>query len=319
MKIVFLGTSAFGLPIIEAIHQHADHDLVGVVTGPDKPQGRGRHPAPTPIGQWAAGHRLTAIWKPASLRDLALARDLISLNAHVFVVVAFRILPESLCTIPRWAFNLHASLLPAYRGAAPIQRAIMAGETRTGVTTFLLQQRVDTGAILAQRATDIPPEATTGDLAERLSLIGSELVIETLDRLSRGDVTPLPQDDSRASPAPKLTRTDRVIDFAHDASPVINRVRGLAPKPAAVALFRDRLVKILVLREIGLSESDAQPGSVTLADPKEGLHMRIGHHAVRVEQLQPEGKGIQTGAEFVRGYRVTTDDRFERVPDDRLG
>lgn len=319
MKIVFLGTSAFGLPIINAIHRHADHQLVGIVTGPDKPQGRGRKPAPTPIGQWADDHHITAVWKPPQLRDPELVRDLAALNADVFVVVAFRILPEVLYTIPRYAFNLHASLLPAYRGAAPIQRAIMAGETRTGVTTFLLQKRVDTGAILAQRAVDIPPEATSGDLAQELSAVGAEVVIETLDILATGKVQPIAQDDSRASPAPKLTPADRVLDFAQDAESVINRVRGLAPKPAAIAVFRDRLVKVLQLREIGPLEGSHQPGEVVQADPKSGLKIAIGQSAVAVEWLQPEGKRVQTGAEFVRGYRVTTDDRFERVRDERIG
>ncbi|GAB4322100.1 MAG: methionyl-tRNA formyltransferase [Candidatus Zixiibacteriota bacterium] len=319
MKIVFLGTSAFGLPTIEAIHQHPDHELIGVVTGPDKPQGRGRKPSPTPIGQWADRNRFTSLWKPTSLRDPELARELKALNADVFVVVAFRILPESLYTIPRYAFNLHASLLPAYRGAAPIQRAIMAGETHTGVTTFLLQRRVDTGAILAQRTTEIPPEATSGDLARRLSEIGAELVVETLDILRSGNVTPIQQDDSRASPAPKLTPADRILDFAQSAPAVINRVRGLAPKPAAIVLFRGRLVKVLALREVGVSSGGYQPGAVIMADPKEGVHIAIGQSCVAVEQLQPEGKRVQTGAEFVRGYRVTTDDRFERVPEERIG
>ncbi len=319
MKIVFLGTSAFGLPTITAIHQHADHQLVGIVTGSDKPQGRGRKPAPTPIGQWADDHHFTAVWKPPKLRDPELARDLAALNADVFVVVAFRILPEMLYAIPRHAFNLHASLLPAYRGAAPIQRAIIAGETQTGVTTFLLQKRVDTGAILAQRAVDIPPEATSGDLARELSAVGAELVIETLDILASGDVQPMAQDDSRASPAPKLTPSDRVLEFAREATSVVNRVRGLAPKPAAIAMFRDRLVKVLQLRDVGPLEGSHQPGEVIDAHPKTGLQIAIGQSAVAVERLQPEGKRVQTGAEFVRGYRVTTDDRFERVPDERIG
>lgn len=319
MKIVFLGTSAFGLPTIEAIHRHPDHELIGVVTGPDKPQGRGRQPAPTPIAQWTDRNRFASLWKPASLRDPELARELHALNADVFVVVAFRILPESLYTIPRYAFNLHASLLPAYRGAAPIQRAIMAGETQTGVTTFLLQKRVDTGAILAQRVIDIPSEATSGDLVHRLSEVGAELVVKTLDILSAGNVTPIQQDDAMASPAPKLTPADRILDFAHPASEVINRVRGLAPKPAALALFRDRLVKVLALREVGVSSGDVQPGAVVRADPKGGLHIAIGQSCVAIEQLQPEGKRVQSGSEFVRGYRVTTDDRFERVPEERVG
>ena len=317
MKIVFFGTSAFGLPTLKAIHQSSDHQIAGIVTGPDKPQGRGRQLTATPIGQWAAEHGIETLLKPDKLRDPAFAETLGRITADAYVVVAFRILPESVYTLAPYAFNLHASLLPAYRGAAPIQRAIMAGETRTGVTTFLLQKRVDTGDIIAQRETPIDTEETAGDLAQRLSVIGAELVIETLDTLAKGGFTPLAQDNTKASPAPKLTATDRLVDFDTDAASVINRVRGLAPKPAAVALFRGKLVKLLGMRDAEASSDTG--GQVIDADPKRGLWIAIGQRSVEMCRLQPEGKSVQTGVEFVRGYRVTTDDRFERVPESMLG
>jgi methionyl-tRNA formyltransferase len=319
---VFFGTGAFGLPTLETVHCRRDVDLCGIVTGPDKPQGRGRKTAATPIGDWAQKRGYSPVFKPARLKDMEFADALRSLHADVFVVVAYRILPESVFTAAPVAFNLHASLLPAYRGAAPIQRAIMAGETRTGVTTFVLQKTVDTGGILAQRATDIGAEENAGQLAERLAALGAELVEETLELIAAGNTRPQPQTDDRASSAPKIRAEDRLIDLGRSAREVIDHVRALAPKPAAVARFRDKMVKLLSLCDAGpLSPQDASSvgGEVIVAHPKERLAMAVGGRAVEIRSLQPEGKGVQTGVEFVRGYRVQVGDRFGTVTDRPAG
>ncbi|MBI5867277.1 MAG: methionyl-tRNA formyltransferase [candidate division Zixibacteria bacterium] len=312
MKLVFLGTGAFGLPTLKAIQAHPQFELCGIVTGPDKPQGRGRKIAPTPIAEWAAAQSFQPVWKPARLNDPAFAAQLRDVAAGVFVVVAYRILPETVFTLADYAFNLHASLLPAYRGAAPIQRAIMAGEISTGVTTFLLQKTVDTGGILLQKETAIGPNENAGELAERLSILGAGVVMETLLRLSQGDFRPQTQDNSRASAAPKITSADRILNFEESGTTSVNRVRGLAPTPGAVALFRQKLVKILAMSDTGaLTESAA--GEVIEANPKSKLVVAGGGCALEVKLIQPEGKAPQTGAEFVRGYRVAEGERFETV------
>jgi methionyl-tRNA formyltransferase len=305
------------LPALETIHKRADADLCGIVTGPDKPQGRGRKLKPTPIGAWAETHEFSPVLKPAGLKDLEFADALRALNADVFTVVAYRILPESVFTLAPVAFNLHASLLPAYRGAAPIQRAIMAGETRTGVTTFVLQRTVDTGNIVAQTATAIGAEENAGELAARLSVLGAELVGETLGMIASGTMTPRAQDDAQASPAPKITPDDRAIDFSARAQDIVNRVRALAPKPAAVARFRDKMVKLLALRDAGDCPgefSSTVNGDVIVADPKGRLAIAAGGRMVEIVSIQPEGKRAQNGDEFVRGYRVQPGDRFESLP-----
>ena len=313
MRVVFFGTGAFGLPALETIGSRSGIDLCAIVTGPDKPQGRGRKLAPTPVGAWALERGFSPVFKPADLRVLEFADALRALNAGVFVVVAYRILPESVFTAAPLAFNLHASLLPAYRGAAPIQRAIMAGETRTGVTTFVLQPTVDTGSIVAQAATDIGAEENAGQLAARLSVLGARLVGETLEMIASGTMKLQAQDETRASSAPKIKPDDRVIDFNGKATDVINRVRALAPNPAAIVRFRDKIVKLLELRDSGgisAQFSSAVGGEVIVANPRERLAVAIGGRAVDICSIQPEGRGVQTGAEFVRGYRVQPGDRF---------
>ena len=311
MKLVFFGTGEFGLPTLKAIHAHPEFELCGIVTGPDKPQGRGRKIAPTPIAEWAAAQSFQPVWKPARLNDPAFAAQLRDVAAGVFVVVAYRILPETVFTLADYAFNLHASLLPAYRGAAPIQRAIMAGETSTGVTTFLLQKTVDTGGILMQKETAIDPSENAGVLAERLSVLGADVVMETLRRLSLGDVRPQTQNNSRASAAPKITPADRILHFEEPGATSVNRVRGLAPAPGAVAVFRQRLVKILAMSNAGALTETAIAGEVLEANPKSRLVIAGGDCGLEVKLIQPEGKAPQTGAEFVRGYRVTKGERFE--------
>jgi len=313
VRLVFFGTGAFGLPTLEAVHARREFELCGIVTGPDKPQGRGRKIAPTPIGEWAEAQSFQPVWKPAKLSDPALAAQLCGVEADAFVVVAYRILPETVFTLAPHALNLHASLLPAYRGAAPIQRAIMAGETRTGVTTFLLQKTVDTGGILLQRDTAIGADENAGELAQRLSSLGADVVLETLAMIASGSVRSQPQDDGRASAAPKIMPADRRLDFRESGVMSINRVRALAPAPAAVAVFRDKLVKVLALADAGPNPVPCAPGEVIDANPRTGLRIAAYDRALEVRSIQPEGKSPQSGAEFVRGYRVANGERFEKA------
>jgi len=311
MKIVFLGTADFGIPTLEALRQSSRHQLVGAVTGPDKPRGRGLESSPTPVGKWLASAGVTPVFKPQQLNDPAFVTALRAVEADAFVVVAFRILPEEVYTIPRFAFNLHASLLPAFRGAAPIQRAIMAGETVTGVTTFLLQKRVDTGDIIEQVEQSIPQSATAGDMFESLSHLGAETVMRTLDILDSGNFMPRRQDDSKASPAPKLTDADLALDFASPTIPLINRVRGLSPRPGGTVIFRENPVKILAL----LAHNDASlqtraPGEIVAIDKSLGPIVETLDGLVAFGLIQPAGKKPITGAEFARGHRPVVGELF---------
>jgi len=312
VRIVYFGTGAFGLPTLQKICGSSDFSVSAIVTGPDQPQGRGRKLGPSAIAAWAESESIGPILKPVGVRDPELADRLRPLNADIFLVVAYRILPEAVYTIPLLAINLHASLLPRYRGAAPIQRAIMAGETRTGVTTFVLQKAVDTGGILLQRELAIEPEENSGELSQRLAVIGAEVVSETLRGVREGTLKPRPQDSSIASPAPKILPADRVIDFADPADAIVNRVRGLAPKPAAVAMFREKLIKILALRNSNQA-SDAVPGTIVAADARTGLKISAGGNILDVVRVQPEGRSEQTGPEFVRGQRIEPGERLERA------
>jgi methionyl-tRNA formyltransferase len=307
---VFLGTASFGLPTLEAIQSHRSSVLVGVVTGPDKAQGRGLSKRPTPVAAWAEEHRITPLLKPARLRAPETAERLCQLAADIFVVVAYRILPEAIFTIPRYAFNLHASRLPAYRGAAPIQRALMAGETETGLTTFLLEQSVDTGGVLGQCGVAIAPGDDTDTLAQRMAEAGARLVIETLDRLERGEDDTVGQDEAAASAAPKITQADRPLDFRRTAEVLVNQVRGLAPRPGGLAHYGAKQIKILALELSDRTSSGCAPGEIMEADPRRGLLVAAADFGVWLRDIQPSGKKLQTGAEFVRGYRVAAGEIF---------
>lgn len=311
MNVVFFGTADFGIPSLEAIVSNKRHTLVAAVTGPDRQRGRGLGLHPTPVGEWLAAHQFENVLKPESTRDAGFAEELRRISADVYAIVAYRILPESVYTIPRYAFNLHASLLPAYRGAAPIQRAIMAGEQVTGVTTFLLQKTVDTGAILTQHSRPIPPDATAGDMFDVLAKDGAELVIRTLDLLELGEFTPQPQDDCKASPAPKLSAADQAVDFSRATTELINRVRAFAPRPGATAIFRGNPVKILSL----LPHNDASlragdPGEIVAIDKPRGPIVQAGDGHLVLGQVQPAGKKPMTGAEFARGYHPREGELF---------
>ncbi len=314
MNVIFFGTADFGIPSLDAILRSHKHTLVGAVTGPDKPRGRGLDLQPTPVGKWLAAAGIERILKPVDLRRPQFAEELQAIAADVYVVVAYRILPESIYTIPRYAFNLHASLLPAYRGAAPVQRAIMAGEKTTGVTTFLLQKNVDTGAILDQMVCPIPESANAGEMFATLSRAGAESVIRTLDLLEIGKFTTRVQDDTKSSSAPKLSESDLVLDFSRPGTELINRVRALAPRPGAGVIFRENPVKILALLPHNDASLRGRAGEIVAVDKSLGPIVQAGEGLLAIGQIQPAGKRPMTGAEFARGYHPETGERFQTTP-----
>lgn len=305
IRLVFMGTPAFAVPSLERLVE-VGYRPVAVVTAPDRPRGRGQQLQPTPVKVAAERLGLTPILQPESVRDPAFAEAIAALRPDIIIVVAFKILPPEVYTQARLgAFNLHASLLPRYRGAAPIHRAIMAGETETGVTTFFLQPQVDTGEIILQKRTPIGPEETAGELHDRLMHLGAEAVLETVGLIIRGEVHPQPQQDSLATLAPKLTRAEARVPWSRSAQMVHNHIRGLSPYPGAWTMHGDRLLKLYRSR---LAEGTGHPGTVLEANDR--LVVACGEGAVEILELQQEGRRVLPAGVFLRGYSLQPGDQL---------
>jgi len=312
VRLVFMGTPEFSLPSLETLVR-AGYAIETVVTGPDKPRGRGRESAPTPVKVAALSHGIPLL-QPASTRDPAFAEALRERAPELIVVVAFRILPPSIIALPsRGAFNLHASLLPRYRGAAPINWALINGERRTGVTTFFLEEKVDTGEIIHQREVPIEDDDDAGSLHDRLAAVGAELVLETVRSIEAGNPPRRLQDPSRATPAPKIFREHCVIPWEQPAEEIRNLIRGLAPHPGAFTLHRGAVMK-LFRGVVELSRTGLAPGEIHSSE--EQLLVGTGSTALSVIELQQEGRRRMEVREFLRGYRFAPGDRFSSGPVD---
>ena len=300
-RIIFMGTPDFAVPSLRALVE-AGLPVVGVVTAPDRPRGRGQQVSFTAVKQEAVLRSLTVI-QPDSLRDPALVDRLRGLEADLMVVVAFRILPPAIFTLPRLgAFNLHASLLPRYRGAAPIQWAVINGDTESGVTTFLLQEKVDTGSMLLQERIPIGPADTAGDIHDRLSVIGAEVVVRTAAGLHEGSLTPRPQDHALATPAPKIFKDDCRLRWDQRAPALYNRIRGLAPAPGAWTMLEGQVLKIFRAR-VTESPRTVAPGTIIAVDRTQCV-VQAGEGALALEEVMLEGRkrlGIEA---FMRGHTV---------------
>ena len=305
MRIVFMGTPEFAVPSLERLAE-GGYAPVAVVTGPDKPRGRGQRLTPTPVKAAAERLGIAPILQPESVKDPAFADELAALEPDVLAVVAFKILPPDVFTLAKkGAFNLHGSLLPKYRGAAPINRAVMAGEKETGVTTFFLQEKVDTGNVILKRVMPIGPVETAGDVHDRMMHLGAEAVLETVRRIERGTAEALPQDDELATPAPKLFKDDARIPWAKPATDVHNHVRGLAPYPGAWTEHEGTLLKIYRTRPV---EGDGEPGTVLSTDVR--LIIACGEGTVEVLEVQQEGKRRMAAEDFLRGYELAKGERL---------
>lgn len=301
-----MGTPDFAVPSLRILIDNG-YPISAVVTAPDKPRGRGQELSPTPIKIVAREHGLP-ILQPASLKDPAFAEALASLHPDLIVVVAFRILPRQVFTIARLgSFNLHASLLPKYRGAAPINWAIINGEKETGVTTFLLQDKVDTGNILLQARIPIAETDDAGSIHDKLSEIGAEIVLHTVRMLEQGKANPRPQDESLASPAPKIFKDDCHIRWAQPAEQVHNFVRGLSPYPAAFTLHHGKMLKIFKTH-IGTESVNLQAGFVHVTH--NSLRVATGNGWLEVDELQQEGRRRMGVEEFLRGYKINNGEMF---------
>jgi methionyl-tRNA formyltransferase len=309
VKLVYCGTPLFAVPSLEALVS-AGHDLRLVVTQPDRPKGRGMELAPSPVKQKARELRL-AIAQPEKIRNNAEFRtQLEALEPDCIVVVGYgRIIPRWMLDLPKHGnINLHASLLPSYRGAAPIQWAIARGETVTGNTTMRIDEGLDTGDILLQREMAIAPDDTSLTLAPRLAAMGAELLVETLAALDAGRLQPMPQDHQRATLAPILTREDGGVDFARDAQTILNRHRGFQPWPGSFTTFRGKQLTLHTISVAAGVHALHEGGiAVTVDQLLAGCGTKT---AIAIHELQLEGKRRMSAREFINGYQPRTGERL---------
>jgi methionyl-tRNA formyltransferase len=326
MRILFMGTPEFAVPSLRALVA-GGHEVVAVVTRPDRPRrSSASRPGPSPV-KVEAGRLGLPVQQPDSVRAAAFLDLVREASPETVVVVAFgQILPSDLIDLPpRWCINLHASLLPAYRGAAPIARAIMAGEAVTGLTTMRMDRGLDTGDILMRRGCDIGPEETAGELTARLAALGAGLLLETLEAHSRSALRPSPQDHSRATLAPRLDREDGSLDWSHTARVLANRIRGCNPWPLAVAGLRGRRVQILRAREAieegpptgpgAAGELTAlPPGQVARASGERLLVACGGGTLLSVLEMRFPGRRAVMARDALNGRLVEAGDRFTPPP-----
>lgn len=306
MRIVFLGTGAFAVPSLRALVA-AGHEVALVVTQPDRPSGRGRTPAAPPV-KMAAQELGLALAQPARVREPEPVAAIEKLGADAGVVVAYgQILPRSVFAAPRMGtLNVHASLLPRYRGAAPIQWAIASGDDETGVTTMMVAQGLDSGPIVLTASTPIGPDETAGELSVRLAQMGAELLIASLSGLADGTVVPRPQDDSLATTAPLIRKEDGRIDWSQPAARIARRCRAFHPWPATFTLFRGGQLKVLAARED--QPGPGAPGVLTAVD-RQGLVVACGENTrLRLIEVQPESKRPMPAQAFAAGARLAVGD-----------
>jgi len=308
IKIIFMGTAEFAVPALRKLHS-SEHDVITVVTGLDEPRGRGQKLSPTAVKACAVELGLP-VMQPASLKDPAFADSIRQLHPDLIVVVAFRILPPQVFEIPRLgSINLHSSILPKYRGAAPINWAIINGEKETGVTTFFIQQKVDTGNILLQRAVPIGEDEDAGSLHDRLADIGADVLLETVGHIADGSAKQFRQDDALTSPAPKIFKGTCRINWTQPADQIHNLVRGLSPYPCAWTRLGEVVYKIYQTSRVN-ERASAPPGTV-VRTTKDVLIVACGEGTViAVTQIQPPSKKRMSVAEFLRGYRLKMGEMF---------
>ncbi|MEO5864218.1 MAG: methionyl-tRNA formyltransferase [Nitrospiraceae bacterium] len=303
MRLVFMGTPDFAAASLEALLK-SDDSVVGIVTQPDRPKGRGQILTPSPVKLLAQRQQIPLL-QPLKMKDPEFLHALAGWEPDLIVVAAFgRILPPVILSLPsRGCINVHGSLLPKYRGAGPIQWAILNGETETGITTMLMDEGMDTGAILFQEAISITPDDTAGTLSPRLAELGGRVLVETIARLKAGTLVPRPQDDSQATLAPLLKKEDGVIDWALPASALANRVRGLSPWPGAytTVVGGDRWT---IWRAQALPGPATKPPGVIVAITNEAVHVATGEGVLAVMELQPANSRRMAVSQYMAGHPV---------------
>lgn len=305
MKIIYMGTPDFAVAPLEAILK-AGHEVMAVVTQPDRQKGRGREVQYSPVKECALSYGIPVL-QPLKIKEKDAVEELRKYPADIFVVAAFgQLLSEEILNMPRHGcINIHASLLPAYRGAAPIQWCVINGEEKTGVTIMQMAKGMDTGDILLQKEVVLDEKETGGSLFDRLMETGAELIVEVLPKIEAGELTPVVQKEELATYAGKITKDMGNIDFAKSAVTIERLIRGLNPWPSAFTHYKGKILKIWeadVVSECANAENPV-PGTVIAMD-KESFTLATGEGALRIRSLQPEGKKRMSCAEFMRGYEV---------------
>jgi len=317
LRIVYMGTPEFAVAPLKTLVE-SGYNVVAVVTVPDKQAGRGMKLQSSPVKQYALSVNIP-VMQPEKLKDEAFIEELKSFNADLQVVVAFRMLPEIVWAMPKFGtFNLHASLLPQYRGAAPIHHAVMNGDKQTGVTTFFLKHEIDTGDVIFQESIDIADDEETGSVHDRLMLLGCDVVVKTVDAVLSGNLKPLPQSEMESGivlrPANKLTRENTRINWDNDGLRIFNFIRGLSPYPAAWTELVSETGEILGLKVFKsvFSENihDYNSGDL-ITDSKKYLKVAVRGGFVEILRLQPAGKKAMATDEFLRGFKDI--DKFRLV------
>ncbi len=307
-RIVFMGTPDFSVTILDRLVQN-NLTIVGVITAPDKPSGRGQQISESAVKKYAGSKELN-ILQPTNLKDETFINELQALNADLFVVVAFRMLPEIVWSMPpKGTINLHGSILPNYRGAAPINWAVINGEKETGVTTFFIEKEIDTGKIIERESIAIGENETAGELHDRLMELGAELTFKTVSKIIEGNVVGIPQlelTEGELKPAPKIFKPDCKIDWSKDVQTVHNFVRGLSPYPTAWTILEkegeQKSFKIFQTEKTEINST----GKQALYSDKDGIFIPCNDYYLKITELQPEGKRRMNFKEFIAGHDVKT-------------
>lgn len=308
LRIVFMGTPDFAVGTLKRILE-ADFNVVGVITAPDRPAGRGRKVQESAVKQFAVQHNLTVL-QPTNLKDEGFLEELKALGANLQIVVAFRMLPKAVWQMPEYGtFNLHASLLPQYRGAAPINWAIINGETETGVTTFFIDEKIDTGSIVLQKTENILPTDNVGDLHDRLMESGAELVVETCKQIEGGTVTRHPQNESKAlKPAPKIHKDTCRIDWNASKESIYNHIRGLSPYPGAwTEIINGSKPESMKIFKTEMEEEEHSYTTGKLIVEKKSLKVAVKGGYISLLELQLPGKRRMQVNEVLNGLNLEND------------
>ena len=301
MKAVFMGTPEFAVPTLQALIDH--HEVLAVVTQPDKQRGRGKKMQFPPVKEKAVEYDIP-VYQPQRARDEEFIEELKNLNPDVIVVVAYgQILPESILNIPKYGcINVHGSLLPKYRGAAPIQWAVLDGEEKTGITTMYMEKGLDTGDMIDKAEVVLDEKETAGSLHDKLMVLGADLLLETLKKLEDGTAVRKKQNDEESCYAKMLSKDMGQIDFTKDAKEIECLIRGMNPWPSAYTFLNGKTLKVWKCK-VSTEKTDAVPGTIFLAD-KEGIHTACGEGVLILTEVQLEGKKRMETEAFLRGYHI---------------
>lgn len=315
LRIVFMGTPEFAIPSLEAIAD-SGHRIIGVVTQPDKPKGRGKRLAAPPVKEWAVARNIP-VYQPEKVRDPEFIRVLKELAPDLIVTAAYgQILPKDILDIPPLGcINVHASLLPKYRGASPIQQTLMDGETETGITIMYMDVGMDTGDIILQRSIPIHPDEQADELHDRLATLGGQVLAEALKLFEKGRPAGHPQDHDKATYCKKIDKSMGNIDWTQDAIRIKNLVRGLTPWPGTFTFLEGQRIKVWKVQEWEYSTLETHtPGQVVAADQRQGLVVACGEGFLRLVKIQAEGKKVMEDIEFLRGNPIPVGAVFKSEP-----